>query len=72
MDNLARAIVALIDLFKELGTLWMNGHGNIAANVAGPGQSYIGDSILAIFANGVSFFAELSVQILHQMGNVTS
>jgi len=72
MDYLARAIVAFIDLFKELGSLWMNGQGNISANVTTQAQAHIGDSISSIFANGINFVVELSAEILHQMANVVS
>ena len=72
MDYLARAIVGFVSLFKELITLWSNGQGNVAANVAAQTHAQIGDSISLIFANGVHFIAALSAEILRQMGNSTS
>lgn len=72
MDYLARAIVGFVDLFKELFTLWVNGQGNVAANVATQAHSHLGDSISSIFANGVNFVTELTAEILRRMANVVS
>ena len=72
MDYLARAIVGVVSLLRELVTLWGSGQGNVAANVAAQAHAQIGDSLSSIFANGVHFIAALSAEILHQMGNSTS
>ena len=72
MDYLARAIVGFVSLFKELVTLWMNGQGNVAANVTVQAHAQLGDSISSILANGVNFVAELTAEILRQMTNVIS
>lgn len=72
MDYLARAIVGIISLLRELVTLWGNGQGNVAANVAAQAHAQIGDSISSIFANGVNFIAALTAEILHQMSNTMS
>jgi len=72
MEYLARVVVGLVSLFKELIGIWMNGQGGITANVTGAAHANIGDSLSYIFANGVNFIAQLAAQILHQMGNTTS
>jgi antitoxin component of MazEF toxin-antitoxin module len=72
MDYLARAIIGVVSLLRELVTLWGNGQGNIPANVAAQAHAQIGDSISAIFANGVNFIAALTAEILRQMGNSIS
>ncbi len=72
MDYLARAIVGVVSLLRELVTLWGNGQVDITANVATQAQAQLGDSISSIFANGVHFIAALAAEILHQMGNSPS
>ena len=72
MDYLARAIVGVVSLLRELVTLWGSGQGNVAANVAAQAHTQIGDSLSSIFANGVHFIAALSAEILRQMGNTVS
>lgn len=66
MDYLAKAVVDLIALFKQLFMVWVNGGGNVPAAE----QGVIGDSISSIFANGVNFFAELTAEITRQMANI--
>ena len=72
MDYLARAIVGVVSLLRELVTLWGSGQGNVAANVAAQAHAQIGDSLSSIFANGVNFIAALAAEILHQMSNTMS
>lgn len=72
MDYLARAIIGLVSLFKELVVLWMNGQGNVTANVTAQAHAQLGDSISSIFSNGVNFIAALAAELLHQMGNTVS
>ena len=72
MDYLARAIVDFVALFKELVSLWMNGQGNVSANVTTQAHAHLGDSISSIFANGVNFVTELTAEILRQMANMVS
>ena len=66
MDYLAKAIVDLVVLLQQLFMAWMNGGGNMSAEEEG----VVGNSIASIFANGVNFFAELSVEITKQMANI--
>jgi hypothetical protein len=66
MDYLAKAIVDLVELFKQLFLVWANGGGNMPAEE----QGVVGNSIASIFANGVNFFAELTAEITKQMANI--
>ena len=72
MDYLARAIVDFVSLLKELVSLWVNGQGNVAANVTAQSHAHLGDSISSIFANGVNFVTELTAELLRQMTNGVS
>ena len=72
MDYLAKAIVDVVSLLRELFTLWATGQGNVPANIAGQAHTQIGDSLSSIFANGVNFIAALAAEILHQMSNTMS
>jgi hypothetical protein len=71
MEYLARMIVALVSLLKELVGLWLNGQGSVTANIAGVAHANVGDSISYIFANGVNFITALASEMLRQIGNVT-
>jgi hypothetical protein len=71
MDYLARAIVELVTLLKELAMFWASGQSDVTANVVAQTHTQIGDTISYIFTNGVNFIAQLAAEISHQMGNTT-
>lgn len=71
MDYLARAIVGVVSLLRELFTIWGNGQVDITANVAAQAHAQIGDNISSIFTDGVNFIAALAAEVLRQMGNST-
>jgi 4-hydroxyphenylpyruvate dioxygenase-like putative hemolysin len=71
VDYLARAIVDLFSLFRELAMLWANGQGDVTANVAAHTNAQVGDTMSSMFSSGVNFIAQLATEILHQMGNTT-
>jgi hypothetical protein len=60
MDNLAKAIVDSVSLFSQLMDKWANEQANVVTTTQIP----VGDSITSIFSNMVSFFAQLSSEIL--------
>lgn len=68
MEYLAKAIVDVVSLFKQLMTVWANGGGNVTTQ----DKALLGDSISSMFANSVNFIAALTAEIMHQMTNIAS
>jgi len=63
MDNLARAIIDSVQLFRQRADHWANGQANIVNNTPIP----VGDTISSIFSNLVSFLAQLTSEIMAQI-----
>jgi hypothetical protein len=60
MESLAKAIIDSVQLFGQLAEHWANGQANIATNTPIP----VGDTVSSIFANLVSFLAQLTSEII--------
>ena len=63
MESLAKAITDSVQLFGQLAEHWANGQANIATNTPIP----VGDTVSSIFANLVSFLAQLTSEIIAQI-----